>query len=83
MPEVECDDRGWWDLEVDEIAGRGVRPGAHLELEDTQALCHAHHRWKTTHPEPARQRGLTLKSHEAGEEPRALALERQAAWRAR
>lgn len=82
VPEVECDGM-WWELEVDEIAGRGVRPGAHLELEDTQALCPAHHRWKTTHPDPARERGLTLKSWEAGDDPRSEALERQRAWQER
>lgn len=63
VPEVECwsperDEHGRWMLDVDEIVGRGVRPGGHLDLENTQAGCRAHHDWKTTHPTEARRRGL-------------------------
>lgn len=54
VPEVRCAGG----LEVDEITPRGVRPGAHLEPDQTQVLCHAHHEWKTTHPAEAHALGL-------------------------
>lgn len=45
-------------LEVHEVIGRGVHPGAHLDVELTMALCPAHHDWATTHPHAAHQAGL-------------------------
>jgi len=58
VPEVRC----WGPLDVDEIEGRGVHPGAHLNPELTQVLCRAHHNWKHANPAEARARGLTRKS---------------------
>lgn len=60
VPEVEC----WGELQVDERVSRGVRPGAHLEDALTQALCVAHHYWRTVEPAEARRRGLRLESWE-------------------
>lgn len=56
VPEIEC----WGRLETDEIASRGIHPGGHLDLGNTQALCSAHHRWRTENPAQARERGLRI-----------------------
>jgi len=48
-------------LEVDEIAGKG-RGGDWLDPDNCQALCQAHHDWKSTHPEQAEALGLTRKA---------------------
>jgi hypothetical protein len=53
-PEIACAGR----LEVDELAGRGVYPGGHLDPENCQALCSAHHRAKHAFPAEAERRGL-------------------------
>jgi hypothetical protein len=67
VPEVRCwsperDGLGRWWLDVDEVVGRGVKPGGHLDPSNVQALCRAHHDWKTTHPTLARERGLRRRS---------------------
>jgi len=63
VPEVACSspnpDRPR--LEVDEIAGRG-RGGDWLDPENCQALCQAHHDWKTREPAKAEALGLTRKA---------------------
>lgn len=46
--------------EVDEVIGRGVRPGAQLEPVLFTAACNACHRYKTTHPMWAKKHGFTL-----------------------
>lgn len=58
IPEIAC----YGPLEVDEIQGRGVRPGSQYDVSLTQVLCREHHRWKTTHPALATERGLTIRS---------------------
>jgi len=47
-------------LEVDEIVGRG-RGGDPYDPDNCQALCQAHHDWKTTHPARAEELGLSAK----------------------
>lgn len=54
-------------LECDERQGRGRLPGAHLDLTQTQSLCWADHRLKTTEPRLAGLLGLN-------------GLEEQARW---
>lgn len=54
VPEVICDGP----LDVDEVIPRGVHPGGHLEPENCQALCRAHHEWKHANPAEAEARGL-------------------------
>lgn len=61
VPEIVC----WGPLDVDEIIGRGVNPGGHLDLSNTQALCRGHHGWKHENPTEARKRGLRRESWEA------------------
>lgn len=51
---VPCD-RG---QEVDEMQGRGRRPGSELVLAETQLLCHTCHALKTRHPRMAGLLGL-------------------------
>lgn len=60
VPEIAC----WGPLDVDEVIGRGVNPGGHLDLENTQALCRGHHSWKHENPAEARRRGLRRESWE-------------------
>jgi 5-methylcytosine-specific restriction endonuclease McrA len=45
-------------LDVDEIIPRGVRPGGHLEQDNVQVLCRAHHDWKHANPREAVAAGL-------------------------
>ncbi len=59
VPEVRCSGPA---CDVDEIEGRGVNPGSHLDDEITQPLCRAHHHWKTINPKLATERGLTRRS---------------------
>lgn len=54
VPEVAC----WGPLDADEIVPRGVYPKGHLDLENVQIACRAHHDWKHEHPEEAERRGL-------------------------
>jgi hypothetical protein len=54
VPEVTCGGP----MDVDEIAPRGVRPGGHLDPDNCQLLCRAHHDWKHAHPADAHARGL-------------------------
>lgn len=61
VPEIDC----WGPLDTDEVVGRGVHPGAHLDETLTQTLCRAHHDWKHAHPTEARRRGLRKTSWEA------------------
>ncbi len=49
-------------LDVDEVEARGVNPGGHLDLENTQVLCRAHHEWRHAHPEKAEALGLRRRS---------------------
>lgn len=60
VPEIAC----WGPLDVDEVIGRGVKPGGHLDETNTQALCRAHHSWKHENPAEARRRGLRRESWE-------------------
>lgn len=60
VPEVRC----WGPLDCDERAPRGIAPGSHLDLNNTQALCRAHHEWKHSYPEEAHDRGLRLWAYE-------------------
>lgn len=64
VPEVACasPDPTRPPIEVDEIKSRGVNPGGHLDVENTQALCQAHHDWRTANPAEARRRGLRKRS---------------------
>lgn len=55
VPEVQC----WGRLDVDEIVARSAYPSGHLDPENTQVLCAAHHQWKHDHPTAAVARGLT------------------------
>lgn len=64
VPEIEC----WGPLDTDERKSRGVNPGGHLDDSNTQALCRAHHTWRTDEPEEAWKRGLRVKAWE-GDEP--------------
>ena len=54
VPEVTCSGP----LDVDEIVLRSGRPGGHLDPENVQVLCRAHHDWKHDHPKEAVERGL-------------------------
>jgi len=45
-------------LDVDEVIPRG-RGGDHLNPDNCQVLCRAHHRWKHDHPKEAEELGLT------------------------
>lgn len=54
VPEVTC----WGRLDCDESAPRSLYPGGHLDLDDTQSLCRAHHTFKELNPERARALGL-------------------------
>jgi hypothetical protein len=56
VPEVQC--MGL--LEVDEIVNRGRKPGGELDVDNAQALCRAHHRWKGENPVEAEKRGLWM-----------------------
>lgn len=60
VPEIECGGP----LDVDEIRSRGVNPGGHLDDSNTQALCRAHHMWRTANPEEAWRHGLRRKAWE-------------------
>lgn len=75
VPEVTCGGI----LEVDEIQGRGVRPGGHLVAGNTQVLCSRHHQWKTEHPLGAQMRGLALPSW-AGDDERQEAAQLRVWW---
>lgn len=59
VPEIRCSGPA---TDTDEIQGRGVNPGGHLDPSNTQYACRAHHRWKTENPAEARERGLTVRS---------------------
>lgn len=54
VPEVTC----WGPLDADEVVPRGVYPKGHLDLENVQILCRAHHIWKTDNDAEAEKRGL-------------------------
>lgn len=60
VPEVECAGR----LDCDERIGRGVYPGAHLDIDVTMSCCRRHHDWIGANPREANERGLHLKSWE-------------------
>lgn len=61
VPEVKCGGP----LDPDEIVSRARRPGGHLDLDNVQVLCRAHHDWKHEHPIEAVERGLSAHSWEA------------------
>lgn len=61
VPEVTCQGP----LDVDEIVSRARYPGGHLDLDNVQVLCRAHHDWKHAEPEAAVERGLARWSWEA------------------
>lgn len=50
--------------DVHEVHPRGVKPGSHLDPGVTMALCRAHHRYATDHPQEAHDAGLRLWSWE-------------------
>lgn len=54
VPAVSCGGP----LDVDEIVPRGVRPVGHLDPDNVQVLCRAHHEWKHAHPTEAAAVGL-------------------------
>lgn len=54
VPLVQC----WGDLDVDAICPEGVRPGAHLVLENLHLLCRGHHDWKHANARLAVAAGL-------------------------
>jgi 5-methylcytosine-specific restriction endonuclease McrA len=54
VPEVICAGP----MDVDEIVPRSARPGGHLDPDNCQLLCRAHHDWKHAHPADAADRGL-------------------------
>ena len=58
VPEVRCWHPPGVELDVDEVVPRGVYPGGHLDPDNCQALCRAHHDWKHAEPEAAVERGL-------------------------
>jgi hypothetical protein len=60
VPEIGC----WGPLDTDERKSRGVNPGGHLDDSNTQALCRAHHTWRTDNPAEAHARGLRVKAWE-------------------
>lgn len=45
-------------LETHEVIPRDVYPNAHLDVENTVALCQLHHDWVTEHPTDAHAVGL-------------------------
>lgn len=59
IPEVACSGPA---TDADEIQGRGVNPGGHLDPSNTQWTCRAHHHFKTVNPAIAIERGLTVRS---------------------
>lgn len=64
-----CTPRGWpaecsGGLEVHEVTRRSVRPGSHLDDDQTMVLCSAHHRWVTENPLAAHDLGLARWSWE-------------------
>lgn len=54
VPEVRC----WGPLDADERIPRSLYPGGHLDLDNVQILCRAHHDWKGLHFPEARELGL-------------------------
>lgn len=74
-PEIEC----WGPLEVDEVIGRGVRPGAELEIELTQLVCRGHHDacgQSSPLRAEAEARGMRFSAHQYDEAVRLLARRR-------
>lgn len=61
VPEVRCAGP----LDADERKSRGVNPGGHLDPDNVQILCRAHHEWRTRNPAEASARGLRVRSWEA------------------
>ncbi len=61
VPDVRCSGP----LDVDEIVPRSARPGGHLDPDNCQLLCRAHHDWKHAHPEEAAALGLRRWSWDA------------------
>lgn len=58
VPEISCWHPPGLELDVDEIVLRSGRPGGHLDPDNCQALCRAHHDWKHDNPDDAVARGL-------------------------
>lgn len=58
VPEIQCWHPAGEPLDCDEIAGRGRRPGGHLDVANCQIACRAHHDWKTREPLEAARRGV-------------------------
>lgn len=48
----------WGPLDADEWNPRSAYPGGHLDPDNVQMLCRAHHDWKHAHPVEAARRGL-------------------------
>lgn len=63
VPEVPC---SYGLLETNEVIRRGVYPGGHLDVANTNALCSAHHRFVTLNPKRAKALGLQRESWERG-----------------
>ena len=53
------------ELEVHERHQRSIRPGSHLDLDDTMAICADHHRWIDANIAEAHRLGLLRHSWEA------------------
>lgn len=54
VPAVAC----WGPLDCDEVVPRGVYPKGHLDVDNVQVLCRAHHDWKHDNPDAAVAVGL-------------------------
>lgn len=60
-PEVGCGGP----MDTHELAGRGVRPGGHLDASNAVRVCRAHHRAITDNPALAHERGMRRWSWES------------------
>jgi hypothetical protein len=64
VPEVKCWHPPGEPLDCDEIAQRGVAPGGHLDVDNVQVACRAHHDWKGTNRIEAEKRGVRMSGAE-------------------
>jgi hypothetical protein len=64
VPEIACWHPAGEPLDCDEIAQRGVAPGGHLDVDNVQVACRAHHDWKTVHRIEAEARGVRMSGAE-------------------
>lgn len=59
IPEIGCSGPA---TDAHEIEGRGVNPGAHLDVSITTWLCRGHHQWIGANRKLAYERGLLQRS---------------------